>query len=122
MQERASRGASQLPEPEAGIPGMVLVCRHSDAPDTGLESLGAMFSLPAISLQTGEWTVQQAGISRPDRHTRVSAIAQYFERPEKLEVVHNPLARNPIESSQLSVPEVRQLVPEEPGVMRWIGG
>lgn len=122
VQRRARQGARQLPDPDEAIPAMVVICRHSDLPDTGFESLGAMFSLPAINLQTGEWTVQPEGMSRPDRHTRVSAIAQYFWRPEKLEVVHNPFAKNPIERARLSVPGIRQLVPEEPGRMRWIGG
>lgn len=121
MQARARKGASQLPEPAAGIPGMVLVCRHSDAPDTGLELLGAMFSLPAVNVQTGKWTVQPAGITQPDRHTRVSAVGQYFDRPERLEIIHNPFAKNPINPEKLLAPEIRQLVPDGPGRLQWIG-
>ncbi len=121
VQKRARRGASQLPEPNRAVPSMVVICRHSDLPDTGLESLGAMFSLPSVNVQTGEWYVQSAGISQPDQHTRVSAIAQYSERLEKLEVVHNPFAKNPIEPERFSAPGVRQLVPDGPGRMLWIG-
>ena len=119
FQQRVRKGAKQLPRPEEGTPGMVVVCLHSDIPATGLELIGAMFGLPAVSFETGGMTVELSGVYRPDKNTRLSAVAQYSDRPERLDVVHNLFAENSIDPERLSVSGIRQLIPDGPGRMRW---
>ena len=120
VRRKVQKGAEQLPGPEEVTPSMVVVCRHSDIPtDTDLELIGAMFSLPGLNLGTGAVNVGLTGVSGPDKHTRVSAVARYSERPEHFEVVHNPFAKNPIDPALFAVAGIRQLVLDGPDRMRW---
>jgi len=119
------------------VPTLVVI---SDAESVGVDEFGiriAMFSYPKIrykifsephpNVQQDEPTLYHdlEGIVQKKTRTRLSAIGTWHlkwipKMAGTLEIYHNPLTAKKIPRHVFEVPNVYQLIHEEPNIMRWV--